>query len=326
LSVYTPVTRSQLEFFFDRYALGAVIKFEGISNGIDNSNYFVDTTQGSFVLTLFETLTLAELPHFINLMTRLANYHIPCPRPQPDKQANSLRLLNGKPAAVFKRLSGVAIEEPTRSHCQQVGLHLAELHDCTQNYDFPITNNVLDECKTLFAQIYTQLTEIDRVLIEDELHFQTLHYPDNLPCGVIHADLFMDNVLFDGDKLGGILDFYSAGTGALLLDLAITANDWCCDNDALDTGKVTALLSAYETLRPLQTQERQHWQTLLRIAALRFWLSRLAHQLYPRAGEIIQEKDPLFFRRLLEQHRCSTEQQWRPTFHKAINTATLSTL
>lgn len=326
MSVYTPVTRSQLEFFFDRYTLGRVIKFEGITNGIDNSNYFVDTTQGSFVLTLFETLSLDELPHFMSLMTRLANYHIPCPRPQLDKQANSLRLLNNKPAAIFKRLSGTAIDVPTRSHCQQLGLQLAELHDCTQNYHFPITSNIVDECKTLFQQIATQITATDRLLIEDELRFQTQYYPDSLPSGVIHADLFKDNVLFEGDKLSGILDFYSAGTGALLLDLAITVNDWCCDNGTLNPSKVTALLSAYEALRPLHAQEKQHWQTLLRVAALRFWLSRLAHQLYPRAGEIIQQKDPLFFRRLLEQHRRSNEPHWLPTFHKAVNTATLSTL
>lgn len=303
MSVYTQITRSQLEFFFDRYTLGTVIRFEGITNGIDNSNYFVETTQGSFVLTLFETLTLAQLPPFIKLLTRLTHYHIPCPSPQPDKQGKLLRMLNDKPAAVFKRLSGIATAYPTHTQCQQVGLQLAALHDCTQDYDFPITSHVVDECKTLFNRINAQLTATDRALIEDELGFQTRHYPDNLPSGVIHADLFRDNVLFDGDKLSGILDFYSASTGALLLDIAITANDWCCDNSVMNPEKVTDLLSAYETLRPLHREEKQHWQTLLRIAALRFWLSRLAHQLYPRAGEIIQEKDPLFFHQLLEQHR-----------------------
>jgi homoserine kinase type II len=120
---------------------------------------------------------------------------------------------------------------------------------------------------------------------------------------MIHADLFRDNVLFDGDKLSGILDFYSACKGTLLLDLAITANDWCYDNGVIHYEKMTALLSAYETLRPLHKQEKQHWQTLLRVAALRFWLSRLTHQLYPRQGEITQQKDPLFFRQLLKQHR-----------------------
>jgi homoserine kinase type II len=325
VSVYTPVTHSQLEFFFDRYALGSVIKFEGITNGIDNTNYFVDTTQGSFVVTLFENLSMDELPPYIKLLTRLTNYQIPCPSPQLDKKGISLRMLNNKPAAVFKRLSGIVIKYPTHTHCQQIGLQLAELHDYTQNYHFPINNNVLAECKLLFDQLDSQLTETDCALITDELDFQTRHYPNNLPRGVIHADLFRDNVLFDGEKLSGILDFYSAGTGDLLLDLAITANDWCCDNGKLNASKVTALLSAYETLRPLHTEEKQHWQTLLRIAALRFWLSRLTHQLYPREGEITQQKDPLFFRRLLEQHRNCTE-HWQPTFHKAVNTTARSTL
>ncbi len=318
MSVYTQITRTELEFFFDRYTLGTVINFEGITNGIDNSNYLIETTQGHFVLTLFETLTIDQLPHFIKLLTRLTNYHIPCPSPQFDKQGKLLRILNDKPAAVFKRLSGVVTEYPSHSQCQQVGLQLAALHDCTQDYDFPITSHILDECKTLFNRINPQLTVTDRALIEDELRFQSIHYPDNLPSGVIHADLFKDNVLFDGDKLSGILDFYSAGTGALLLDLAITANDWCCDNGILNFEKVTALLSAYETLRPL-AQEKHHWQTLLRVAALRFWLSRLAHQLYPRAGEITQEKDPLFFRQLLKQHRDGYHEQ-RHSHEDALST------
>jgi len=303
VSVYTRITRSQLDFFFDHYSLGTVIGFEGITNGIDNTNYFVETTQGSFVLTLFETLNIDELSHFIKLLTYLTNYHIPCPSPQLDKQAKTLRLLNDKPAAVFKRLSGVAIERPTLLQCSQIGFHLAELHDCTHDYDFLITSNVLNECTTLFHRIDPKLTDIDRALITDELQFQTRHYPDNLPSGVIHADLFKDNVLFCDDKFSGILDFYSAYCGPLLLDIAITANDWCCDDGIINAEKMTALLAAYETLRPLQSEEKQHWQTLLRVAALRFWLSRLEHQLYPREGEIIQQKDPLFFRKLLEQHR-----------------------
>jgi homoserine kinase type II len=283
-----------------------VIRFEGISDGIDNTNYFVDTTQGSFVLTLFETLNIDEVAHFIKLLTYLTNYHIPCPSPQLDKQAKTLRLLNDKPAAVFKRLSGVTIDCPTLLQCSQIGFHLAELHDCTQDYDFPISSNVLNECETLFKRIDPKLTEIDRALINDELQFQTQHSSDNLPMGLIHADLFRDNVLFCGDSFSGILDFYSACRGSLLLDIAITANDWCCDEGIINAEKVTALLSAYETLRPLQSEEKQHWQALLRIAALRFWLSRLEHQLYPRTGEIIQQKDPLFFRQLLMQHRYLT--------------------
>lgn len=320
MSVYTPITLSQLEFFFDRYTLGTVISFEGITNGIENSNYFVETTKGHFVLTLFENLTLTELPHFIKLLARLSNYHIPCPIPQLDKRSNPVRLLNNKPAAIFKRLSGVAIEYPTQSHCQQIGLQLAELHDCTQNYTFPINNDVLGKCSTLFNKMNNRLTEADIAFIRDELDFQTQHYPNDLPTGVIHADLFRDNVLFDGNKISGILDFYSACRGALLFDIAVTANDWCCDDNIFNRDKVAALLASYEILRPIHTQERQHWQTLLRAAALQFWLSRLEHQLYPREGDIIQEKDPLFFRQLLEQHRESYHQQQPRSRDNSIST------
>jgi homoserine kinase type II len=305
VSVYTRINISQLKFFFDRYDLGSVIDFKGIANGIDNSNYFVETSQGHFVLTLFETLKLDEVPHFIKLLTRLINYRIPCPNPQFDKQSQAFRLLNDKPAAIFKRLSGNVIQNPTEQHCQQVGLQLAEIHDCTQDYEFPFTNPILTECWMLFDKVTEHLTAADRSLIKNELNFQTSHYPENLPKGVIHADLFRDNVLFDGDKLTGVLDFYSACKSELLFDIAVTVNDWCVDNGELNSDKVAELLAAYEILRPLESQEKQHWQTVLRIAALRFWLSRLVHQHYPRAGAIIQPKDPLFFRQLLEQHRSS---------------------
>jgi homoserine kinase type II len=313
MSVYTKVSFSELKFFFDRYNLGTAIHFEGIAQGIDNSNYFVETTEGNFVLTLFENLTLDELPPFIKLLTHVKNSHIPCPKPQLDKQGNTLRLLNDKPAAIFKRLPGVTVESPTLLHCQQVGLQLAELHDCTQDYKFPITSNALDKSWWLLDKIHGRLSVANYSLIKDELRFLSQHYPQHLPRGLIHGDLFKDNVLFDGDKLSGILDFYSAGRGSLLLDLAITVNDWCCDNGIINPEKVTTLLSAYETLRPLQKHEKQHWQTVLRAAALRFWLCRLKHQLRPRTGEIVQQKDAMFFRQLLEQHRNATKQQWLPT-------------
>lgn len=305
MSVYTFVTRSELEFFFDRYALGSVKRFEAIHNGIDNSNYFVDTTQGRFVLTLFEQLSLTKLAPIIKLLTVLHHYHIPCPTPLLDRQGNALRLLNNKPAAVFKRLAGTAVKHPSIQHCSQLGLQLAELHDCTLHYPFPHTVNILHDCQKLFHQLASHLDSADHDLISDELYFQLQNYPKHLPTGIIHADLFRDNVLFSGDKLSGVLDFYNAGIGELALDLAITVNDWCCDNGVINTEKVTALVSAYEILRPLQAEEKQHWQTLLRIAALRFWLSRLVHQHQHQTqfDNFVQTKKPLFFRRLLEQHR-----------------------
>ena len=304
MSVYTQVTRPQLDQFFSAYALGEVIGFDGIEDGINNTNYFVETTQGNFVLTLFETLSADELPHFIGLLSYLTQHQILCPEPLPDRHGQLLRALNTKPAAVFKRLSGAATTSPTIAQCREIGRQLAQLHGCTQNYAFPIKNHYdLDGCLTLAHKIDARSSVTDRALINDELGFQAANASAKLPLGVIHADLFKDNVLFVGDRLSGMLDFYSACTGPLLFDIAITTNDWCCENGAINSDKMTALLSAYQSLRPLTQAEKQHWPILLRAAALRFWLSRLEHQLYPRPGDLIQQKDPLVFKRLLLQHR-----------------------
>jgi homoserine kinase type II len=304
MSVYSAVTHAQLEQFFSHYSLGEVWDFEGIEDGIDNTNYFVRTSKGEFVLTLFESVSADDLPHFINLLTYLGKNNLPCPSPRLDKQSRPVRLLNNKQAAVFNRIPGSAALTPSIAHCHEIGLHLGRLHRLTQAYVFPIkSNHDLCWCKAMFNKIDSHLSVTDRALINDELNFQAKHGTVNLPWGVIHGDLFRDNVLFLGEQLSGLLDFYSAGTGSLLLDIAITANDWCLENGAINSGKLAALLSAYEIARPLEPSEKPHWPVQLRAAALRYWLSRLAHQVYPRAGAITQQKDPLIFRQILLQHR-----------------------
>jgi homoserine kinase type II len=256
------------------------------------------------VLTLFESLTSDDLPHFLKLLSHLAKFNLPCPTPQVDHQANLLGSFNGKPAAIFERLSGVSTASPSVFQCHQIGLQLARFHLSTQNYIFPIkSGNDLSWCHKVLNKIGTHLSAMDLELINDELDFQTTHCRNDLPIGVIHADLFRDNVLFVDNHLTGLLDFYSACTDSLLLDIAISANDWCCDNGAFNPERLAALLSAYESLRPLQPLEIDHWPVMLRAAALRFWLSRLEHQLFPRAGEITQQKDPLVFRSILQQHQ-----------------------
>jgi homoserine kinase type II len=304
VSVFTCITRPQLDLFFSAYHFGQVVGYEGITDGIDNTNYFVTTEQGSFVLTIFESLTRDDLPHFLNLMSHLGRNNLPCPSPQADRQRNVWRQFGGKPAAVFKRLPGKAIASPTILHCQEIGLQLASLHRCTEGYVFPVdNNNGLAWCEAVSDKLSAHLPAADLALLKDELAYQLSHSSVDLPRGVIHADLFRDNVLFVDDRLSGLLDFYSACTDTLLLDVAITANDWCCDNGVANKEKITAFLAAYESLRPLELAERRQWPTLLRAAALRFWLSRLEHRHYPRAGELIQQKDPLVFRDLLLQHR-----------------------
>ncbi len=304
MSVYSVVTHTQLNQFFSHYPLGEVLDFEGIHDGIDNTNYFVTTTEGAFVLTIFESLSSDDLPYFVNLLLYLGKKNLPCPGPELDKQSSPLRSLNNKQAAVFNRFPGCAVLMPSIGHCHEIGLHLGRLHRYTHNYVFPInSNHDLRWCKTVFNKIEGHLTATDCALITDELRFQASNDGADLPKGVIHGDLFRDNALFVDGQLSGLLDFYSAGTGILLLDVAITANDWCHDNGVCNLEKLTALLSAYEMMRPLEQLEKQNWPVQLRAAALRFWLSRLEHQLYPRIGAITQQKDPLIFRQLLSQYR-----------------------
>lgn len=304
MSVFTRITRPQFDRFFSAYALGEVVDFEGIADGIDNTNYSVTTTQGRFVLTLFESLSADELPHFLGLMAHLDRNGLPCPRPQTDMEGNTLRLLNGKPAALFLRLDGAATAAPSLLQCQEIGLQLASMHRCTEDYEFPVvSSNDISWCASVLEKISPYLSAADRSLIVEELAFQTVNSSNDLPRGVIHADLFRDNVLFDGQRLSGMLDFYSACTDVLLLDVAITANDWCCDDGIVNIEKVDALLAAYASLRPLTAAERRHWPVLLRLGALRFWLSRLAHQCFPRPGDMTLQKDPLAFRKILLQHR-----------------------
>jgi homoserine kinase type II len=304
MSVYSIVSHAQIDQFFSHYPLGEVVDFEGIEDGIDNTNYFVRTSRGEFVLTLFESVSADDLPHVVNLLLYLGNNNLPCPSPQLDKQSSPLRTLNKKQAAVFNRIPGSAALTPSIAHCHEIGLNLGRLHRLTQDYVFPVKgSHDLCWCKAVLNKIDSHLSFTDRALINDELFFQAKHSTANLPGGVIHGDLFRDNALFVDEQLSGLLDFYSAGTGSLLLDIAITANDWCHDNGELNLEKLAALLRAYEIVRPLEQSEKQHWPAQLRAAALRFWLSRLEHQLYPRAGAITQQKDPLIFRQLLWQYR-----------------------
>lgn len=319
MSVFTSVSIQQLQNWLQDYAIGELVELKGISSGITNTNYFVTTnqaagTQSKFVLTLFEQNSLEELPYFIDLMSHLAVHGIPCPRPITDKAGNSLHMLNGKPAALISCLSGQDIELPNVTQCAAVGEVLAKMHIAGQSFDVqPNHQNSHNprgaewRVKTA-AQVMPHLSEADQNLLANTLAFQASMDVTHLPMGVIHADLFRDNVLFDGDKIGGLIDFYYACHDVLAYDLAITVNDWCVQVDgSLDEPRLNAMLSAYQTVRPLNEAERDAWAGLLRIAALRFWLSRLYDQIYPQAGELTHAKDPNHFKNIL-QHRIKLQQ------------------
>ncbi len=311
MSVFTSVSIPQLQTWLQDYAIGELVELKGISSGITNTNYFVTTqhngTQNKFVLTLFEHNALEELPYFIDLMSHLAAHGIPCPKPIADKSGNSLHMLNGKPAALISCLNGGDIEAPNVQQCAAVGTVLAKMHIAGQSFEaeFPQHDSHnqrgMDWRVKTAAQVLPHLPAADQQLLNETLAFQAELDTAELPMGVIHADLFRDNVLFDGNEIGGLIDFYYACHDLLAYDLAIAVNDWCVNADgSLDAARLDAMLNAYHAVRPFTSAEHAAWSALLRIAALRFWLSRLYDQIYPQAGELTHAKDPNHFQRILK--------------------------
>ncbi len=305
MSVYTKIEPQQLEEFLNHYNLGNLIKYNGINAGIENTNYFVSTSSGEFVLTLFEGLTATELPYFLKFMAYLAEHDIPSAHPIADNNGEYLRELKGKPAALVERLSGTDVKEPKIIQCQEIGKALANLHLISPDFPHHRPNGRGPHWWKITAErVLPLMTAADAKLLKAELEFQYNYQLVKLPTGVIHADLFRDNALFEGDKLSGIIDFYYACNDILIYDLAVTVNDWCVQADgSLDTKRVNALLESYIKQRPLSDLELETWSTMLRAAALRFWLSRLQDLHFPRPGELTHIKNPDVFRNILQGHR-----------------------
>ena len=304
MAVFTPVSEAELKVWLRNYSLGQLLELQGIASGIENTNYFATTTTGRYVLTLFEKLSPRELPFYLNLMAHLAHHGIPCPSPMADKRNNLLGELNGKPACIVSCLAGKSLMEPSIAECSAVGKILGQLHLAGQSFKITMPNARAAEWRARTAsQVLPFLSPPDAALLQGEIKFHEQHPLTALPQGIIHADLFRDNVLFDGEQVSGLIDFYFACNDSLLYDLAITVNDWCITADGnLDTSRTPAMLRAYQEVRPFQSEEREALPIALRVAALRFWLSRL-HDLYlPREGEIIHAHDPEKFKRILQRH------------------------
>ncbi len=303
MSVFTTVTPDEAEAWLKRYTVGTLVELKGIASGIENTNYFLTTGHGRYVLTLFEILRHDELPYFLNLMDHLARHGVPCPQPLADIDNALLATLNDKPASIVSCLAGGALEHPDAAHCAQVGEVLADIHLAGKTYPLQRDNpRGTAWWKATAQQLAAVLDSAAAVLLADEIRFQALHRLQDLPRGVIHADLFRDNVLFDGERLSGVIDFYFACHDVWLYDVAITVNDWCVLPDgSLDSERTLALLQAYHAVRPFTPIERGAWPVMLRAAALRFWVSRLYDLHFPRAGEMTHAKDPSHFQRILQQ-------------------------
>jgi homoserine kinase type II len=305
LSVYTHVTEAELRDWLRRYSVGALVALEPVAAGIENTNYFVVTTQGRYFLTLFERLPAEELPFYLELMAHLARHGIPCPAPIADLSDRYLQALNGKPAVLVTRLPGSSLAAPAAAHCAELGALLARMHLAGRSYPGYLENPRGPKWWRVAAkEVSPFLEEEKRSLLEDELAFQAgQRFPD-LPRGPVHADLFRDNALFEDGRISGVIDFYFAGIDCLLYDIAVCANDWCLDGEnRLEPQRARALLSAYHEARPLTPGEREAWPAMLRAAALRFWLSRLYDYHLPRPGMLVHAHDPEHFRAVLERRR-----------------------
>ena len=310
MSVFTTVTLEQLQAWLRHYPLGDLLDLKGIASGITNTNYFVTTSTGRYVLTLFEKNSAEELPYFLDLMAHLADHGIPCPHPVATINNHYLGELNGKPAALVSCLRGGSLEAPSPVHCAEMGAVLARMHIAGASFPLSMENPRGPHWwHAAAASVLPFLAADQRMLLEQELAFQTQHRNMDLPRGVIHADMFRDNVLFDGEHLTGLIDFYYACNDALAYDLAITVNDWCVEEDGeLNQDRLKAMLNAYHGVRPLTAVEQAAWPTLLRAAALRFWLSRLYDKHHPQPGELTHAKDPEHFRRILSLRIAASEQ------------------
>ena len=308
MAVFTPVSESEASALLQRLRLGELTELRGIEGGIENTNYFVTSTAGRYVLTLFERLNHAQLPFYLHLMKHLAHQGIPVPDPQGDADGEILFTVAGKPAALATRLAGSSQLAPTPAHCRALGALLARMHQAARSYEREQPNlRGLAWWNATVPEVLPHIGATAAALLQAELAYQNqvAGSPEYaaLPRGPVHADLFRDNVMFEGERLTGIFDFYFAGVDSWLFDLAVALNDWCIDlpTGRHDAARFDALLAAYQGVRPLTAQERRLLPAMLRAGALRFWISRLWDFYLPRDAHMLKPHDPTHFERVLRE-------------------------
>ena len=309
MAVYTDIGVTELAAFLAQYDIGTLTSYKGIAEGVENSNYLLRTTQGSFILTLYEKrVTRDALPFFLGLMQHLARRGLDCPQPVVRRDGAMTGELAGRPAAIVSFLEGMWMRRPTVAHCEAVGEGLAHMH--LAGADFPLRRRnglTLPDWRPLWELSRARADEVEPGLVaeaEADLGFLEKNWPANLPTGVIHADLFPDNVFFLGDRLSGFIDFYFACTDILAYDVAVCLNAWCFEKDfSFNRTKGAALLRGYTAVRPLSEAEADALPVLARGAALRFMLTRLYDWLNVPAGSFVVKKDPMEYVRRMRFHR-----------------------
>jgi homoserine kinase type II len=293
MSVYTAVSPADLEHFLGAYDLGAVLALEGILDGVENTNYFLTTSAGRYVLTLFESLPAEDLPFFMHLMAWVAAHDVPAPRPIPARNGASIGTLCGKPAAIVERLPGRSVGQADLAQCTALGSLLGRMHRAVA--DFGATRASARGAgwrAQVAARLVDRIDEPDRELMQQELALQATAPLAGLPAGVVHGDLFRDNALFEGARLTGVIDFYLAAEEPFVYDLAVVALDWCFLDGVCSPALCQQLLRAYCRERAVSSTEIAAWPLALRAAGLRFWLSRLHDALYTKQGDLVKLKNP----------------------------------
>lgn len=312
MAVFTPLTKEELQPWFAQFNLGLLTDLQGIASGIENSNFYAFTATDRFIVTIFERLTKEELPFYLTMMQHMAAYGVKCANPIANNSGAILHSLKGKPAALVTCLRGKANMLPEAAHCAEVGHTLAKMHIASKTFTGNLQNlRGLKWWQETAPKLAPFLSSEAAGMLADELTAQssfaaTQTYQD-LPQGAVHADLFRDNVLFDDVQMGGVIDFYFAGVDTFVFDLAVTVNDWCIEDASgvIDQAKYDSLTSAYKAIRPLTSQESRAWPTMLRAAALRFWISRLFDFYLPREASMLTPKDPTHFERILKLRRIT---------------------
>ncbi|MCA2378094.1 homoserine kinase [Agrobacterium genomosp. 3 str. RTP8] len=310
MAVYTDITEDDLRNFLTQYDTGSLTSYKGIAEGVENSNFLLHTTKEPLILTLYEKrVEKNDLPFFLGLMQHLAAKGLSCPLPLPRRDGELLGELSGRPAALISFLEGMWLRKPEAKHCREVGKALAAMHLAGEGFEITRPNALsVEGWKVLWDKSEDRADEVEKGLrdeIRPEIDYLAAHWPKDLPAGVIHADLFQDNVFFLGDELSGLIDFYFACNDLLAYDVSICLNAWCFEKDgAYNVTKGKALLEGYQSVRPMSEAELEALPLLARGSALRFFLTRLYDWLTTPEGALVVKKDPLEYLRKLRFHRA----------------------